>query len=337
MTESDLEDLLSRPTPQDVEAARTLEGDVIILGVSGKMGPSLARLILRASKAAGVPRRVIGVARFTNAGERKRLADTGIHTIVCDLRDPAAPAALPKVANVIYMVGQKFGTTDRAADTWATNVLAASHAARQYRDSRIVAFSTGNVYPLTPVSSGGPDERHPVGPVGEYAQSALGRERVLEHHSTEHGTPMAILRLNYAVEPRYGVLRDVADRVRAKEAIDLSMGYVNVIWQRDACSVAWRAFAHCTSPPLVLNVTGPDIVSIRQLAMRFAERFGTEPRFEHTEVDTALLSDASRMVELLGPPETTLEEMVDRVAEWVEEGGRGLGAPTHYEVRDGSF
>ncbi len=233
------------------------------------------------------------------------------------------------------MVGQKFGTTGDAAGTWATNVLAAGFAAERFAASRIVAFSTGNVYPLTPVGSGGPVESDPLGPVGEYAQSALGRERVLESCSRRHGTRMAILRLNYAVEPRYGVLRDIADRVRAAQPVDLAMGRVNVIWQRDANAVALRSFPHCATPPFVLNVTGA-AVSVRDLAERFGARFGIAPRFAGSERDTALLSNASRCRVLFGEG-LPLDAMVEQVAAWVEAGGRALGKPTRFEEREGRF
>ncbi len=334
--EAELEDVLSRPAPADVAAMADLRGDVLVLGVAGKMGPSLARLARRASDEAGVRRRVMGVARFSAPGAREALERAGVETIACDLLDRAAVARLPEAPNVVYMVGQKFGTTGDEAGTWATNVWAAGLAAERFQASRIVAFSTGNVYPLTPVASGGPGEGDAVGPVGEYAQSALGRERVLEWWSRRRGTPMAILRLNYAIEPRYGVLRDIAERVRAREPVDLAMGRVNVIWQRDANAIALRSFAHVASPPLVLNVTGAATLSVRALAERFGERFGVAPLFNGTERDTALLSNASRCRDLFGegmPP----EEMVERVAAWMEAGGRGLGRPTHFGERQGRF
>ena len=337
MTEADLEDLLSRPAPADVAAMADLAGDLVVLGASGKMGPSLARLARRASDDAGVARRVIGVARFGDRRARAALDQARVETIACDLLDRDAVATLPEAPNVVYMVGHKFGTVADPARTWAVNVLTAAHAAERYAGSRIVAFSTGNVYPLIAVDSGGATEAYAPGPVGEYAQSALARERVLRHFSERHRTPMAILRLNYAVEPRYGLLRDVADRVRRGEPIDLTMGYVNVIWQRDACSIALGTLAYAAVPPLVLNVTGPDAISIRRLAYLFAERLDAKPEFEGIEAATALLSDASGMVQRFGPPATTLEAMVDAVAAWVRSGGRGLGKPTRYDVRNGRF
>ncbi|MDH3496896.1 MAG: NAD-dependent epimerase/dehydratase family protein, partial [Gemmatimonadota bacterium] len=251
-----LEEVLSRPTPEVIAAARDLAGDVLVLGCSGKMGPSLLRLLHRAVGDAGVASRVIGAARFSDPALRQALERDGIPTVSCDLLDPAALTALPDAPNVVLMAGQKFGSTTDPAATWATNTLLPGLVAQRFADARLVAFSTGNVYPLTPVGRGGSVETDPPGPIGEYAQSALGRERVLTHLARRNGTPMAILRLNYAVEPRYGVLRDIADRVRRREPLDLAMSHVNVIWQRDANAVAIRAFAHCAVPPVVLNVTG---------------------------------------------------------------------------------
>ena len=331
-----LEDALSRPDAADVAAAADLHGDLVVLGVGGKMGPTLARLARRAADEAGARRRIIGVARFSQPAVRRALESAGVETIACDLLDPDAVAGLPNVPNVVYMAGQKFGTTGDEPGTWATNVLAAATAARRYRGSRIVAFSTGNVYPLTPVTGPGPRETDPTGPIGEYAQSALGRERVLAYHSRVHDTPMAILRLNYAIEPRYGVLRDIAERVRRREPLDLAMGHVNVIWQRDANAIALRCLAHCATPPLLLNVTGP-MVTVRRVATLFGDRFGVAPVFRGTERETALLSDASRCRAMFGAPTMTLEAMVAAVADWLEGGGAGLGKPTHFEEREGRF
>ena len=315
---------------------RDLAGDVLVLGASGKMGPSLARLARRAADEAGVSRRIVGVARFISRAVRDELEHAGVATIACDLLDRAQLARLPDCPNVIYLVGQKFGTSGDQPGTWATNVQAAALAAERFASSRIVAFSTGNVYPLAAASGPGPNEDDPVGPVGEYAQSALGRERLLEFLSRRNGTRIAILRLNYAVEPRYGVLRDLADTIVRGDAIDLAMGHVNVIWQRDACSIALRALAHCDSPPLVLNVTGPK-QSVADLAARLGARLGLKPRFEGTEQETALLSDATRSRELFGPLETGVREMIERVADWVKAGGGSLGKPTHFQDREGNF
>ncbi len=335
--EEELEEALSRPTEADVAAMGALEGDLLLLGASGKMGPSLASLARRASEAAGVKRRVIGAARFSAAGSRETLERMGVETLVCDLLDRRSVEALPDCKNVLFMAGQKFGTSANQALTWANNTYAPAVAAERFRDSRIVAFSTGNVYPLTPVDAGGPTEDDPIGPVGEYAQSALARERIFEFFSTRNGTPTAILRLNYAIDLRYGVLRDIGDRVFAGDPIDLTTGHANVIWQRDANSVALRAFAHAASPPFVVNLTGAATISVRRVAERFGELYGKQPVFSGAEAPTALLSNAKRCAEMFGPGTASLEEMIEWTAAWVSSGGADLGKPTHFQQRDGKF
>jgi nucleoside-diphosphate-sugar epimerase len=336
-SETELDDWLSRPGPEDVAAAARWDGDLVVLGAGGKMGPTLARLARRSLDAAGRRARVFAVSRFSRPRVADGLAAQGITVIRADLEDPAAVAALPDAPYGILMAGHKFGSGADPGQTWATNVLLPADLVRRYRGSRIVAFSTGNVYPLTPVDRGGSVESDPPGPVGEYAQSALARERILTHLSRRDGTPLVILRLNYAVEPRYGVLRDVADRVLARRPVPLTMGHVNVIWQRDANSVAWRALAHCAVPPLLLNLTGPDTVSVRALAEALGSRLGVVPVFSGTEAGTALLSNATRCRRLFGPPGTSLEQMVDLVAAWVSAGGPSLGKPTRFEEREGKF
>ena len=336
-SEPELDELLSRPTPPLIEAMRALEGDLMILGAGGKMGPSLARLARRALEEARVRGRVLAVARFSDPRLRSALERGGIDALECDLFDRDRVARLPEVSNVVYMVGQKFGTTGEEARTWAINAYLPGLTMERFPHARIVAFSTGNVYPLTDIGGEGPGESDPVGPVGEYAQSALGRERGLAFFSRLNATRTAILRVNYAIEPRYGVLRDIADRVRAREPVDLTTGRVNVIWQRDANAVALRALAHCAVPPLVLNVTGWPAVSVRSVAEAFGRRFGVEPHFRGAESATALLSNAARMEEYFGKPEVGIEEMIERVADWVEAGGRSLGKPTHFEEREGRF
>jgi nucleoside-diphosphate-sugar epimerase len=339
VTSSDavLDELLARPMPAVMDAVAKLDGDLMILGAGGKMGPSLARLARRALEQAGVRRRIIAVARFSDARLRSLLDAEGIETIGCDLLDREQVARLPDVPNLIFMVGQKFGTTGDEARTWAINAYLPGMIAERFPHAKIVAFSTGNVYPLAAVESAGPAETDPTGPVGEYAQSALARERILEFFSGRTATPMAILRLNYAVEPRYGVLRDIADRVFGRRPLDVTMGWVNLIWQRDANAIALRALAHCSVPPLVLNVTGRPAHAVRWLAEQFGRRWGIEPTFVGSEAPTALLSDAALMEALFGAPEVGIEEMIKRVAEWVEAGGRSLGKPTHFEARDGRF
>ena len=332
-----LEELLSRPTPAVVEAMRAIDGGLLILGAGGKMGPSLARLARRASREAGVERRIVAVARFTNPGLEAALQADGIETIRCDLFDAGQVDALPDLPNIVFMAGQKFGTMDNAPQTWAVNAFLPGVVATRFPASRLVAFSTGNVYPLSDVQSEGPVESDPTGPTGEYAQSALARERVLEFFSRTQPTPMAILRLNYAIEPRYGVLRDIADRIVARQPVDLTMGRVNVIWQRDANAIALRALQHCEVPPLVLNVTGRPAHRVRLLAEELGIRLGIEPKFQGVEGESALLSDASRCEALFGSPPVGIDAMLDSVADWVGQGGRSLGKPTHYESREGKY
>jgi len=335
--EAVLDELLSQPTPAVVDAVAKLDGDLMLLGAGGKMGPSLARLARRASERAGVHRRVIAVARFSDGRLRELLEADGIKTVACDLLDQAQVARLPETPNIVYLVGKKFGTTDEESGTWALNAYLPGLIAERFPDARIAAFSTGNVYPFAAAESAGPGETDPTGPVGEYAQSALARERVLEFFSRRNSTPMAILRLNYAIEPRYGVLRDIADRVFERRPVDVSMGWVNLIWQRDANAIALRALALCAVPPLVLNVAGRPAHAVRWLAEQFGRRWSIEPTFVSSEASTALLSNGARMEALFGAPEVGIEEMIDRVAAWVEAGGRSLNKPTRFEARDGKF
>lgn len=328
---------LSDPAPDDVALMARLEGDLLILGVGGKMGPTLARLAVRASDAAGVHRHVIGVSRFGEGQVRTQLESWGVETVQADLLSEDDIAALPEAANVIFMAGQKFGTTGSPSDTWAANAYMPALVARRFPRSRIVVFSSGNVYPFTDAAGPGTRETDPPAPVGEYAQSVLGRERLFEHFSRRAGTPVAIVRLNYAIEPRYGVLRDIADRVVAGRPVDLAVARVNVIWQRDANSIALRLLERCASPPFVLNVTGRECLSVKELAKRFGVLLGVEPAFRGEEQRTALLSDSSICHSIFGPPLVTVDEMVSRVADWVRRGGPGLGRPTHFEKRDGRF
>jgi dTDP-4-dehydrorhamnose reductase len=336
-TEEELEEALSRPTPGVVEDLTHLRGDLVILGVGGKMGPTLARMARRALDQSGSRRAVIGAARFTDARARQALEACGVRTHPCDLLRREDVDRLPDAGAVIFMAGMKFGTTGAEAATWAVNTYLPGLAAERYRGVPTVVFSTGNVYPLVPVSSGGATEETPTAPVGEYAQSALGRERVYEHFSREHGTLCTVYRLNYAVELRYGVLLDVARKVHAGVPVDLRMGYANVIWQGDANAAALRCIDKAQCPPLVLNVTGHETLSIRQAAARFGERFGRAPVFQGKEEETALLSNASKARSLFGPPTVPVDRVIDWIAHWVTAGGRTLGKPTHFETRDGKF
>lgn len=333
-----LDDLLSEPSPGVVDAFARLEGDLIVLGVAGKMGPTLAWMARRAFDAAGrKERRVIGVARFSEADREDWLRARGIETIRCDLLDPGALEGLPDVPNVVSMFVRKFGATGNESLTWALNALLPADVARKYRRSRLVVFSTGNVYGLDPVVRGGSKETDPPRPVGEYGMSCLGRERILEHLSRTQNTPMAFIRLNYAAEMRYGVLVDLAQRVRAREPIDVAMGSFNVIWQADANAVTLNAFAHTASPPAVFNVTGPEILSVRAVAERFGERFGVPVTFRGVESPDAILSDASVCRRVFGPARLSAEGLVELTADWVERDGATLGKPTHFEARDGRF
>ena len=336
-TEVQLESYLSEPTDEVIAAVAALEGDILILGVGGKMGPTLAKQAKRAIDHAGIAKKVIGVSRFSTPGVQEGLHEAGIETITADLLSEDCLRNLPDTQNVILMAGRKFGSTGNESLTWAMNSYMPGRVAEKFQTSRLVVFSTGNVYPLTPVSHGGATESAPVAPIGEYAQSCLSRERICTYFSSRFGTPMAILRLNYAIDLRYGILLDIAEKVYAEEVISLQMGSVNVIWQGDANAIALRAFAHCQSPPLVLNVTGPETVSIRYLASCFSTLFNKPPRFEGEETATALLSNASRCHQLFGYPRISLGQMIEWVAEWVRIGGTTLRKPTHFEVRDGKF
>ena len=335
--EQQLDDLLSEPSLADARAMAEMQGDLLILGVAGKMGPSLAKRARRACERAKFPKRVIGVARFSDPAVQRQLEDAGIETVSADLLEPGVLATLPDAANVIHMAARKFGSTGNEHLTWGMNALLPALVADRYAASRIVAFSTGNVYPMVPVGQGGATEDTPPCPVGEYAQSALGRERIFEFFSHRNRTRVVLLRLNYAIDLRYGVLLDIGQRVFERRPVNVTMGHVNVIWQGDANSIALRAFGLCQSPPAVMNVTGPETVPVRWIARRFGARFGIEPLIEGMESDTALLSNAARCHKLLGYPSVTLEQMIEWVADWIGMGGATLAKPTHFETRDGRF
>ena len=335
--EQELDEILTRPSQRLIEFFKTLSGDILVLGVAGKMGPSLAILAKRASAEASVTKRVVGAARFSQSHVREQLTAAGIETVACDLLDEQSVQGLPEVENVIYMVGMKFGTSGQEDATWVVNSYLPGRLTQKFKHSRIVLFSTGNVYPLTPVLDGGLREADATGPIGEYAQSALGRERVFQYFCRAQSTPGVIFRLNYAIALRYGVLLDIAQRVHSQQPIDLAMGHANVIWQGDANAIALRALEHAGNPPLVLNATGPEIVSIRRVAERFAESFGIAPKFEGTEAGTALLSNAGLCHRLFGYPEVTLDHMIAWTAHWVKIGGPTLAKPTHFEERSGRY
>lgn len=320
-----------------MKALSEVDGDLLILGVAGKMGPTLARMAARAFQTAGVKRRVTGVARFTQPEVAGWLKKHGVEPLACDLMDPRQVAALPDAANVVIMTAMKFGSTEKEGETWAVNTLMPATLCQRFATSRIVAFSTGNVYPLTPVTAGGSLETDRLLPVGEYAMSCVGRERLYDHLSRTQGTRMSIIRLNYACELRYGVLVDLARQVQRGEPIDLSMGMVNVIWQGDAHSMALMSLGRAASPPFVVNVAGPEQLSVRRLAELFGELFGTKPNFVGQEGSEALLSNGQLGHDLFGYPRVSIRRLAEWIAAWLQQGGELLNKPTKFQVRDGKF
>ncbi len=336
-TEQELEELLATPNASDVEALRRLSGDIMILGAGGKMGPSLARRCQRAMTSAGGQNRVFAVSRFSSLQARAELEKAGVATIACDLLNRDDVDRLPDCANVLYLAGRKFGSTDRVDLTWASNAIVPAYVAHRYRTSRIVAFSTGNVYPFVSAASGGSVETDALAPRGEYANSCLARERVFEYFSHEYGTKCLLFRLNYAVDLRYGVLVDIARKVYAQEPVDLTVSHFNVIWQGDANSYALRSLELCEMPPRALNVTGLEICSVRETAEFFAARFARSVVFQGQEAGLALLNNALLCQQLLGTPEVPLSKLREMVAHWIEVGGVSLHKPTKFEVTDGKF
>ncbi|MFG1185024.1 NAD-dependent epimerase/dehydratase family protein [Xanthobacter aminoxidans] len=332
-TEEQLEELVSRPTQGLVDDFATLDGDIIVLGVAGKVGPSLARMAKRAAP----EKRVIGVARFSEAGSKEELEGFGIETIRCDLLDQEAVAQLPKVKNVVYMAGKKFGTNDDPSFAWAMNTMVPATVASHFRDSRIVAFSTLCVYPFGVVAHNGWDERVQPRPVGDYANSCVGRERAFEYGSHVHGTPGRLARLNYAIDLRYGVLHDIASWVHRGEPIPIRTGHASVIWQGDSNAQILRCLKHCTVPTSPINIGGPEQASVRAIAHAFGEKFGKAPIFEGEEEPTGWANSTYQAQRLFGYPNVPLARMIDWVAHWVEKGGAIYGKPTRYEVRDGLF
>lgn len=336
-TVEELEDKLSEPSARLIADVAKIKGDIMILGLGGKMGPSLAKLLKNAIDSAGVSKKILGASRFSDEGLYKELTDFGIECHKVDLLDDAALQGLPITENVIYMAGNKFGTAGNEHFTWAMNSYLPGRVADHYKKANIVVFSTGNVYPFMAPQSGGATEEIRPSPIGEYAQSCLGRERVFEHFCIKNTTKMVLFRLNYALDLRYGVLLELAKKVRSGTPIDLSMGYVNVIWQGDANEYAIRSLLLCESPSNKINVTGPETISVKWLAAQFGNHFDKEAIFENQPAETALLNNASAAFKIFGQPLVSLGDMISMTVEWMKSGGKEISKPTHFQERKGDF
>lgn len=336
--EKDLERELGRPGAELVAEAAAWTGDVIVLGAGGKIGSGVATMARRALDEAGRgDLRVMAVSRWSDVDARAGLDAMGVETVMADLSDPAAVDALPDAGNVVFLVGAKFGTSTNSDEAWMTNTVLPAYVARRYAQSRITALSTGNVYPLTSPMTGGPVETDETAPVGEYAITCRGREQVFTHGARTRGTRVALIRLNYACEPRYGVVADIARRVVAGEPVDLSIGVVNVVWQRYTNEVILRSLGHADTAPFVLNLTGPETASVRTIARQLGEKLGVEPVFVGVEGETSLLNNASKCHTLFGYPDRTLGQLIDMQATWMTAGGMLWNKPTKFERRDAKF
>lgn len=328
---------LLEPSDELVADIAKLNGDILFLGAGGKIGPSLAALCRKAIDKSGIPRKIIGVSRFSEPGLKEQLEKIGVDIHPADLLDEEALKLVPEAENVIYLAGTKFGTSGRESFTWAMNTYLPGRIAEKYRKSRIVVYSTGNVYPYTPVISGGADEETTPAPIGEYGQSCLGRERIFQHFSQKYQTPLVIYRLNYANDLRYGVLLEIAKAVKNQTPFDLSAGHVNVIWQGDANEMALRSLLHCSVPAKILNITGPETAPVRWIAEEFGKIFKKEPLFSGEEQPSALLSNAAESFRLFGYPKVSLKEMIELTAEWLLEDRETINKPTHFQERKGNY
>lgn len=336
-TEAELDALMAQPYPELVDLMRRLEGDLAILGIAGKMGLSLGAAAANAIRAAGVNKTVYGISRFSDSQAMATLERAGIVPVKCDLLDRAAVTALPQVRNVVFMAGRKFGTAGEEDLTWAMNTVVPAHVGERFAASRIVAFSTGCVYPLVPLERLGCTEADRPDPVGEYGQSCLGRERTFGYFSRRNGTPVCLIRLNYALDLRYGVIHDLAQTIWQGRPVERTVGYFNAIWQGDANNQALLALEHCASPAAVLNLTGPETVSVTAVAQLLGRLLDKPVTFSGGTGPTAYLNDAARAHRLFGYPRTPLEDVIRWTAAWVKAGGRSLGKPTHFEVADGKY
>lgn len=336
-TTADLDEFMCRPSNALIDDIRKINGDIMVLGAGGKMGPTLCKLAVNAIKQAGLSKKIYAVSRFTNSIHSENLESYGVIVIKADLLDENSLSSLPDVPNIIYMAGRKFGTSDDQSLTWVMNVYLPGRIAEKFKNSRIVVFSTGNVYPFTDIDSGGSTENSPVGPVGIYAQSCLGRENIFRYFSNKYNTPMLMFRLNYAIDLRYGILLEIAKTVKSGKPLDITTGYFNVVWQGYANEIAIRSLPHCESPIRILNVTGFETVSAKETAYKFASYFNTTAVFTGSEQSTALLSNASKCMKLFGKPSVSLDEMISMIADWIKNEGETISKPTHFQERDGKF
>lgn len=335
--EEELEEALAMPSEEVIEMVKRVDGDIIFLGVAGKMGVSLARMAKKACDIAGIDKTIYGVSRFSSEEQQNFLQESGIETIKGDLIEQTFMKGLPEVENVFYLAGMKFGTEGNESVTWAMNSYLPGLVAEKFRNSKIVAFSTGCVYPLVSHKSGGSRESDAPEPIGEYAQSCLGRERLFEFGSKKYKTPVSLIRLFYAVEMRYGVLVDVAAKVWNEEPVDVTMGYANVIWQGDANAMILQTIEHCQCPALPVNITGPEMISIRETALKFGELMNKEVTITGQEAETALLGNTALAQNLLGGPKVPPEQVMTWTARWIADNQKLLGKPTHFETRDGKY